>query len=214
MSQVKRKREISTKWRSGLAYAIGLLAADGYLSSDKRHLELTSKDKEQIINFKKCLGLKNKISKKTRAKEKIKRYYRVQFGSVKFYKFLESIGLKNKKSKTLEKVDIPDKYFPDFIRGYFDGDGSFGIFKHPESKHPQVKLRFTSASIQFLKWIKQKLEKTLNTEGFICKVKGARQLTYCKKDSIKLLNYMYYSPKLIWLSRKKKKINYFKEKNF
>ena len=94
----KPSKFISIEWNENLAYAIGLFTADGCLYSDKRHLEFNSKDKEQVENFKKCLNLDNRITKKVRGGEKVKKYYRVQFGNVQFYKFLELIGLK------LEKV--------------------------------------------------------------------------------------------------------------
>lgn len=198
----KPTKLISVKWNKNLAYAVGLFTADGCLYSDKRHLEFNSKDKEQIENFIKCLNLNNKITKKTRGSEKIKKYYRVQFGDVQFYKFLESIGLKPRKSLTIERVEIPSKFFPDFLRGLFDGDGTFGTFNHPESQYPQLRLRLASASKQFIRWLYQEIKKELDTKGFIAKAKGNENLTYGISDSLKLLNYMYYSPNVICLSRK------------
>lgn len=49
------------EWTPERAYAVGLIVTDGNLSGDGRHIILRSKDIEQIKNFKKCLGLKNKI---------------------------------------------------------------------------------------------------------------------------------------------------------
>lgn len=57
-----RQREIV--WTPELAYAVGLITTDGSLSSDGRHIDFTSNDKELINTFKKCLNLKNKIRKK------------------------------------------------------------------------------------------------------------------------------------------------------
>lgn len=200
-------KPISTAWNSNLTYAIGLITADGYLSSDGRHLEFTSKDKEQVENFRDCLNIDNTITKKTRAQEKIKKYHRIQFGDVKFYKFLESIGLKSRKSKTLGRLKIPDQYFPDFLRGFFDGDGDLHSFRHPESKNIQIRLRFGSASPKFVKWLKEQLKTELNTTGFIDNksIKNFYTLAYSIKDSTKILNYMYYSEKIPFLSRKYQK---------
>jgi len=202
----KKSNYISTKWNKNLAYAIGLFTADGCLSSDKRHLEFNSRDKEQVENFRDCLFLTNKIAKKSRAREKIKKYYHIQFGSTEFYKFLESIGLKARKSKRLGQLDIPARFFPDFLRGFFDGDGSFSIFIHPESNSPQLRIRFTSASHHFLKWLSQIIKKRLDTDGFIFKGKRGEDLTYCKCDSLKLLNFMYYKGSRYHLSRKLRKV--------
>ena len=53
---------IELEWSSDMAYAVGLMATDGHLSIDGRHLDLTSKDVEQLENFKKALDLNCKIS--------------------------------------------------------------------------------------------------------------------------------------------------------
>jgi hypothetical protein len=197
--------KVDNTWSSNLSYAIGLFTADGCLSSDGRHLEFNSKDEEQVLNFIKCFRLTNKIGRKARGGEVVKKYYRIQFGDVKFYEFLCSIGLKPRKSLMLEKVNIPMKFFPDFLRGLFDGDGSFRIFSHPESKYPQIRVSFASASPVFLKWLQQKINKKLKTKGFIDKGWKAQNLIYAIKDSRILLNYMYYSSDILHLSRKFKK---------
>jgi len=56
--------KVKIKWSSEFAYALGLLATDGNLSPDGRHFDFTSKDKEQLRNFMKCLGIKVKIGYK------------------------------------------------------------------------------------------------------------------------------------------------------
>ena len=48
-------------WSPELAYAIGLIATDGNLSKDGRHISFRSSDLEQIKNFQRCLQLSNKI---------------------------------------------------------------------------------------------------------------------------------------------------------
>jgi len=53
-------------WSNNLAYAVGLIATDGSLSKDGRHINLTSKDLGQIQNFAKILNLKNRIGIKSR----------------------------------------------------------------------------------------------------------------------------------------------------
>jgi intein/homing endonuclease len=207
----KPSKFISTKWNKNLAYAIGLFTADGCLSSDKRHLEFNSKDKEQVENFRRCLGLNNRITKKARGNEKIKKYYRVQFGDVQFYRFLELIGLCSKKSLVLQKLNIPRRFFPDFLRGLFDGDGCFRIFTHPESRYPQLRTSFASASPPFIRWLQQEIKRALSIRGFIEKAKRDENLIFAIADSLKLLNYMYYSPNIICLSRKFQKAKpYFK----
>lgn len=190
------------KWTNNFAYAIGLFTADGCLSSDGRHLEFCSKDKDQVENFVKCLDLDNRITKKSRSTKKIKKYYRVQFGNVILYRFLCSIGLSPRKSLTIKKVSIPSRLFPDFLRGLFDGDGSFYVFKHPESQYPQIRVKFASASPKFIRWLYKEIREKLDVSGYISKSTRAESLEYAISDSKKLLNYMYYSPDIIFLERK------------
>jgi hypothetical protein len=116
------KGMVSIKWSPDFAYAICLIVADGYVSKDGRHISLTSKDREQVETFKKCLGIHTKISAKYSGGGK--RAYHTQFGDVLFHQYLVSIGIGPAKSKTIGAVCVPDEYFRDFFRGYFDGDGS------------------------------------------------------------------------------------------
>ncbi len=44
--------KINIQWSPELAYAIGLLVADGCLSKDGRHIDFTSKDLELVESFK------------------------------------------------------------------------------------------------------------------------------------------------------------------
>lgn len=60
----KPKGKVNIKWSENFAYAIGLIATDGCVSRNGRHVDLTSKDIEQLKNFNHCLGITSKISKK------------------------------------------------------------------------------------------------------------------------------------------------------
>src|SRR3972149_12282508 len=96
-----------TRWSPKVAYAIGLITTDGCLSKDGRHIDFTSKDLEQVQNFSKALGLTNKIGLKSSGFSN-KKYYRIQFGNVKFYRFLLKIGLTPSKSRSIGNLKIPE----------------------------------------------------------------------------------------------------------
>ena len=102
------KYRLDTTWRAELAYAVGLIATDGCLSGDGRHIDFTSKDRELVETFRSCLGLQVKIGLKSRGTEKEKKYSRVQISSVDFYRWLNSIGLTAQKSHTINKLEIPE----------------------------------------------------------------------------------------------------------
>jgi len=200
-----RKNKVKLIWNNNFAYVIGVIATDGNLSGDLRHLIITSKDYEMVVNCKECLGINNKIGKKSRGISLDKKYFALQFGDKNFFNFLLTIGLTPKKSKTISELKIPEKYFVDFLRGCIDGDGSISISKHPESKHLQYKVRLCSASKKFLDWILKMCNMLFRIEGgSICKLESTSvyTLSFGKKDSIILLNEIYKG-NVVCLSRKK-----------
>lgn len=197
-----RKNTVKTRWSRSFAYAVGLIAADGNLSSDGRHINLTSKDREVVEVFKTCLKLSNKIGKKSRGGEQEKKYYVIQFGDKNFYEFLLSIGLTPAKSKTISRVNVPRRFFPDFLRGCFDGDGNIDVHAHPESRHPQIRARLSSASNAFLYWIKDELAAILKLKGGWVETYKASVLNYGKEDAIVLFRYIYRDSKATRLERK------------
>lgn len=205
---MKSKNKIKIEWSKKMAYAIGLLATDGNLSSDGRHFDFTSKDLEQIRNFMKCLGLKNKIGrKKSGSSDKL--YFRIQFGSVKFYQFLLGIGLGPAKSKNIGELGISDTYFFDFIRGEFDGDGCFYSYYDPRWKSSFMFYTvFISASYEHIKWLRQKLNQFLAVNGHITHSgeRATYQLKYAKRESIKILKKIYSKKGDMYLKRKYLKV--------
>ncbi len=201
-----RKSKVNLIWNNNFAYIIGVIATDGNLSSDLRHIVITSKDYEMVRNCRKHLEIKNKFSRTARGGSKDKKYYMFQFGDKNFFDFLLDLGLTPKKSKTISELKIPQKYFGDFFRGCIDGDGSISISSHPESKHPQYKVRLCSASKKFLDWIFKMCKIVFAVEGgSIYKLTNSSIyiLSFGKKDSIVILNEIYKG-NVLCLSRKRK----------
>ncbi|HPW34754.1 MAG TPA: hypothetical protein PK367_03305 [Candidatus Paceibacterota bacterium] len=205
---MKPLNKVKIKWSSDFAYAIGLLVTDGSLSIDKRHLELTSKDVEQLNNFNKCLQTNFKIFLKD--KNNNNKCFRVQFSDVSFYNFLITIGLMPKKTKIIDSIKIPKKYFFDFLRGHFDGDGCFYSYWDRRWKHSfMFYTTFLSASKKHINWLRGEISKRIGIKGHITKAAtdSVYQLRYAKKESIIILKKMYYKNKVTCLSRKRLKIN-------
>ncbi len=203
----KPKILVNTRWTEKLAYAIGLLATDGCLVQGTTLIDLTSTDKEQLLNFNHCIGIDLKIGVKKSGFDK--KIMRVQIKNKLFYAFLLSIGLTPAKSKTIGAIDVPDEYFFDFLRGCFDGDGSFYSYWDPRWKSSfMFYTEFASASPKFILWIREKIFNGIGIKGHVTKDgKGSTlQLKYAKADSIKLLKQMYHSPHVVCLSRKRLKI--------
>jgi hypothetical protein len=206
---MKALGKVNIHWSPDFAYVIGLLVTDGNLSSDGRHINLTSKDYEQIQLCKKLLGITNVIGRKGSGSTKEKKYFSLQFGDVIFYRFLISIGIGPRKSKTIAKVKIPDKYFFDFLRGHHDGDGTFYSYWDKRWRSSfMFYLVFISASKLHIAWLRAEIHKRLAISGHITKNKSQScyQLKYAKAEAEKLLRKMYYRPQLSSLNRKHLKI--------
>lgn len=203
----KPRKVVSEVWTPGLAYAVGLLATDGCLSRAGHLIDLTSKDKQQLENYKKSLGIITKITKKSGGNGK--QYLRVQFKNILFYEFLLSVGLTPAKSKTLGPIKIPPQYFFDFLRGSFDGDGSTYSYWDPRWRSSfMFYTGFVSASQAHVLWLQKEVFSRLGIRGHITKGKNSSvyQLKYAKTDSLKLLRKLYPSKKVVCLSRKRLKI--------
>ncbi len=208
---------MSYKWTPQLAYAVGLITTDGSLCKDGRHIDFTSSDLQLLRTFRKCLSLKNKISKKSSGHTQEKKYYYLQFGNVKLYSWLLDIGLMPNKTYYLKEMMVPKKYFRDFLRGHLDGDGSVFTYidRYMEYKGKRYTYRrlyvvFNSISHDHLRWIQLILGEILNIRGSLKSwLRKNRKiplwtLKFSKKDSMKLLSWLYYRPSLPCLIRKRK----------
>lgn len=214
---LKMEQNLLSNWSAELAYAVGLIASDGSLSKDKRHIDFTSTDLQLLRTFKKCLLLKNKICEKSNSFKSKRKYYHLQFSDVRFYNWLLDIGLMPNKTYHLGKLKIPKLYFKDFLRGYLDGDGSIFTYKdrymtYKGKRYTYIRLytNFNSVSHKILAWIKSMLKKELNVRGALSSwLKNKRcvpvwTLRFAKNDSVKLLSWLYYKSDLPCLNRKRK----------
>lgn len=204
---MKPRRKEGIKWFPELAYVVGLIATDGSLSIDRRHIVFVSKDIQLIKTFKKILRLKNRICLKKNGYTKEKNCYHIQFGDVILYRWLLSIGLTPNKTKTIGRLKIPNKYFFDFLRGCFDGDGScYSYWDKRWSSSFMFYITFTAQSLSHLQWIQAQLKKFSKINGYIGKSTRTWQLKYAKKESKILIRNLYHRENLPCLKRKYKKL--------
>lgn len=206
----KPKGKVKLEWSPNFAYAIGLLVTDGSLSKDSRHIVFTSRDLELVRNMQKCFDIDHShIGKKGSGSHSEKIYHVLQIGDVLFYQFLEGIGLMPRKTKIIKDVRIPESFFPDFLRGHLDGDGTFYSYWDKRWKSSfMFYTAFVSASHDHILWLRSEINKLIRIKGHINKGKDASvyQLKYAKKESLILLRKLYYTPDVVCLSRKRMKI--------
>lgn len=211
-----RSRTDFSAWSAPLAYAVGLIATDGNLSKDGRHMTLTSKDEDLLDTARVCLGLK--VSVTSHRSRSGGRLHRLQWSDRACYAWLASIGLMPAKSLRLGPLQIPDELFADFLRGCIDGDGSiitytdrYNTFKNPKYVYERLFVELFSASRPFLVWIHATLARLCHLRGAIITREleppnhAISVLKYAKRDSIQLLRWIYYAPNLPCLERKRAK---------
>jgi hypothetical protein len=196
-----------------MAYVVGLMATDGNLSKDGRHLAFDSGDLDLIETFQRCVG--RRISCRAKTSEFGGVGYQLQFSDTRFYRWLESVGLTPRKSLTLGPIDVPDEYLCPLLRGLFDGDGHIQNFVHrptvstyPEYEYERLWVFFNSASRSHLEWIQARVRSFLGLHGYIEQLvtkPGCNdffRLKYGKRESVALLRAIYPSADVPKLERK------------
>lgn len=164
-------KEIDTEEK---AYWLGFLAADGCVAGNYIILTLQEKDKEHVEKFKQFLQADSiKILTRTRKnKYETNNYYTFSIGCKEMAQDLKNKGIVEHKSLVLKPPIglIPEKFYLDWIRGYFDGDG--GISYSEKSNRWQS---YANSTKEVLEWIVEILN--LNTRPF-------QQQHYGKKDNV------------------------------
>lgn len=220
MLMVKTKNQDFFKtWTHDMAYVLGFFAADGCMMHTKRgthYISFEVTDLEIVVAIKEILGSQNKVEARNRPSHK-KIIYRIQIGSKTMYYDLISLGFTDRKSLKMKFPYIPENYLPDFIRGYFDGDGCvhFGKYWRKDRKEwkLQLSMRFTSGSLIFLEALWNRLRPILEG-GHIFKKERGYDLIFGQHDSVALFQFMYNNGSALFLRRKYKKFQFaFKELN-
>ncbi len=190
-------------WNPEIAYLAGLVASDGCLVNNNRHINITSKDREIIDTCQKILNMNVKVGIKIGGYSGSSSF-NLQFSNVSLYDFFLRCGLTPAKSKTIGPLLIPEQYYADFLRGYFDGDGTiYGYWDRRWRSSLMYYTQYVSASPAFLHWLQKMNGRLAHTSpGAIKPNARADTLSYAKADSRKLFSFMYYKPNLPTLSRK------------
>lgn len=190
---------VLASWSSELAYVVGLVASDGYLDRGYNCVGFTSTDLELVKLYCWCLRLDNRAKVRIRRLESSrgKPQYKISFSDPSYRLFLEQLGLTPAKSRTLGPLKIPDNLFRDFLRGCWDGDGTWYIYRRATREYLYAQL--SSGSPAFLFWVQATIKRLTGLEGSISR----GLLRYGGSKAIKLGRWMYYSPAVPCLQRKR-----------
>lgn len=183
------------------AYWLGVLFADGNISkkaSKSGQVFLSSVDKEWVLEFMKTIDSTNKPREEVHKVFK-KSIWKAQITSAEMYNDLNAIGCTPNKSHTIRLPLLNKDLIHHFIRGYFDGDGTVGVYKNLKSNDWCIlKSGFSSGSKNFL----ESLLDILPVKNKSIKHAGVYITQHSLQDTISLYNYMYKDAN-VFLKRKK-----------
>ena len=186
------------------AYVLGLLASDGWVGKNDNCvcIELQQSDKQILMDVNKILENERPIKDYTRANG---------FKNSKLYFFSKQI----KEDLSLYDIiptktyydtnfikNINHQFYPDFLRGFFDGDGcvteaNYGIRWQLDGTSIE-----TFMSIYDYLKINHVTTVIEDTTDSHCTIPRYRLYTYSQDKVKKIFNLMYYSPNVLKLNRK------------
>lgn len=198
-SQNARKYNINQDyfkiWSRNMAYVFGFWCADGCIYSNTNFdITIHKKDKYILEQIAKELAYEGNLYDYVDRQAS-----RLNFSCKVIYDDLVALGGTPRKSFTLDFPCVPEEFLPDFIRGYFDGDGC--IMK---LKNNRLNSAFTCASKKFLDKLLIILKEEAGIEGGAYNA-SCVSLKFGKRDTIKLGQYMYQNNPELFLKRKKDK---------
>lgn len=185
------------------AYWLGWLISDGSITfqpdKNKFQLELTLKaEDEDILHLlEKDLGLVNKVYNSGKC------YKRFSLGSKKMVQDLVNLGITQNKSFTVKVPLFNPEYNSAFIRGIFDGDGGFSVYRR-SSGQKCIELSFCGNEYvvswvlnTLIKEIPKLKQNSITKESSIKRVRWSSQ-----KDIVLIRDYIYNNHNNHCLKRK------------
>ncbi|MFW5890608.1 MAG: hypothetical protein ACOCUI_00135 [bacterium] len=186
-----------SEWSHDMAYVYGLWCADGYINKKQWMFSITLHEKDEYL-------LRN-ILKTMKSSAPIYKHFHnnkvIRIGSKKIVLDLEFLGAKQCKTHNLVFPNVPKIYLTDFVRGFWDGDGS--IYKH--KKYNSYFSSCLCASKKFIESLKEHLES--NIENFKCNIYLSQKKYYflCVgvNDTRRLKNFLYSGSCNLFMKRKR-----------
>lgn len=201
-------------WSHNMAYILGYIATDGCVNGERAlKFGLQTLDVSLLEKIKKEMNFTGNIYERkilVKGKEYFSNYMSIYDREI--CKDLKNLGIISNKSLVLGRFDfIPEEYEMSFLLGVFDGDGSISLSTALNYNNIQIRLRYFSASLDFITYIRDIMLKHGYTNAKIVNDIRKRKhsfysLCYSTKDSLKFYQEAY-SNCSIWIDRKKEKFD-------
>lgn len=135
-----------------MAWILGFLASDGSISSSNNGIKLglAKKDREILEKIKQEIEIENDINEyiTTDGFEVAE----LRWTCAEHKAALNEYGITPKKTFTIKPpIKLASKYWIDYIRGYFDGDGSVNLINNNGAT--SLRWQICGANKKFLQWI-------------------------------------------------------------
>ncbi len=211
--------EINTEEK---AYWLGFMYTDGYVSSGNRWgIELSSIDKSHIQKFLDAFDCN--INIKDRIRDRDNKQFESSYFQIKnkkMYDDLVSKGVIRNKTEIMKYPDddvLPLKLTKHFIRGLFDGDGSYSIYNYQRIRTDRnnklydvtkYEISFVCKSEEFINKLCKILNQMIGLDlkvGFVNRDNMYNIKISNKESCIKFIDFLY-SDSNIYLDRKYEKI--------
>ena len=187
--------EFFEMWIPESAWAYGWILGDGnYTDSIRIRLWLSAKDEEVLYKIRDVFNSEHPIKRVTRNGRD---YSYILFNSVKLVRDISSLNY----------IDVPEVYFSDFLRGFFEAEGCVDF------NNNTIRTTITQNDYDILDFIYWCLHdfKIVNG-GSLYQHGNGWNLSFSKYDSISLYHYMYDDCGDMFLARKKERFEEIMEK--
>lgn len=193
-----------------MAWLLGFIASDGCIEKDRNVIKISLSNIDREILEK----IKQEISLESEVKDYVDNAgfskSKLQWSSEQHKKDLASYGIIPQKTFNLKCPNkLNNQFIIDYIRGYWDGDGSITIIRN---NYNSLEWQITSATKEILEFFVEYLYKEydipkVNIHEFIRDNHILYILQYSTQSSLKLYHIMYdnISEKDLFISRKKEK---------
>ncbi len=124
------------------AYLLGLLYSDGTMYKNRKQVRLKLTDVDLLETVNKFLNYDKPLLYYKRAQPQHKDFAQIIICNEKIYDDLINLGCIRNKSynKTFPEFMKTNPFLFDFIRGYFDGNGSIYLFEKSNKRQGEVKI--------------------------------------------------------------------------
>lgn len=207
------------------AYLLGFYAADGNINEKRKtfRIHLQKRDSELVYLYKDIISPDARVftveEHQTTGRNGMLVTAHESFGvditSAKLCNDLVKLGIGyNKSYDDLHIPDIPSELIRHFIRGYFDGDGSFVAGVSLPKNRPNYIVRMCMSIIAKKPTILNEFIKFFSNHNLIVNLNylkrdDAYRLTTSSKKTCRAIYHLLYDNSYFYLSRKFNKFNYY-----